>query len=95
MWQELVKDHPLIVPHGQAAGLDVSFIVGDRRILRSNEVHCVVMKQKTGRMHTGDHNVLIVARVTKNGCVIGGVSRQIFVLAAAFDSEFDCVRGIV
>src|SRR4029450_795101 len=94
-WQELMKDNPMIMPYCQAVGLEVSFIVSDRRILRPNEIHRAVMKQKNGRMQTGDHNVLIVAWVTKNRCVIGGVSRQIFELTAAFDSEFDCVRGFV
>ena len=95
MWQKLVKDHPLVVPQHQATGLDVSIVVWNSGILRSNEIHCVVMKQKTGRMQPGDHDILIIAWVTNDRCIIGWISRQILVLTATFDPKFDWIIGIV
>src|SRR6266536_6566094 len=95
MRQELVKDHPLVVPHGQTMGLEVSLKVGDRWILRSDEVHRVIMKQKEGRVQPGDHHVLIVAWVTDNRHVVNRISRQVLVLTAAFDQEFDWISRIV
>ena|SRR5439155_26694164 len=95
MWHELMKNHPLVMPQCQATRLGVSVTVGDRWILRSNEVHCMIMKQKTGRMQTSDHNVLIIAWVTDNRCVVSRISRQILKLTSAFDPEFDRISGIV
>src|SRR5437667_11413242 len=46
MWHELMKNHPLVMPQCQATRLGVSVTVGDRWILRSNEVHCMIMKQR-------------------------------------------------
>ena len=95
MWQELVKDHPLVMPHGQAVGLKVSVIVRDPRILCSNEIHRMVMKQKKGGVQTGDHHVLIVPWVADNRYVINRISRQVLELAIAFDLEFDGISRIV
>src|SRR6266496_5448754 len=95
VWQELVKDHPLVMPHGQAVGLKVSVIVRDPRILCSNEIHGMVMKQKKGGVQAGDHHVLIVPWVADNRHVVNRISRQVLVLTAAFDQEFDWISRIV
>ena len=55
----------------------------------------MIMKQQKGRMHSGDHHVLIVPWVTENGDVVNRISRQILELAAVFDQEFDWISRIV
>src|SRR6266699_7062851 len=76
-------------------GLEVSLNVGDSWVLRSNEVHRMVMKQQKGRMQAGDHHVLIVAWVANNRHMINRISQQILKRATAFDQELDWISRIV
>ena len=55
----------------------------------------MVMKQKNGRVQTGDHHVLIVPWVADNRHVVNRISRQVLELATTFDQEFDWISRIV
>src|SRR4030095_6831748 len=95
MWQELVEDHPFVMPHSQSMGLEVGLFVGDRGVVRSNQGHGMVVKQQKRRVQAGDHHILIIAGVTDNRHVINRVPWQVLELHAAFDSEFDWSSRIV
>ena len=53
------------------------------------------MKQQKHRVQTREHEIFIIARVTKNRRIIPRISRQVFELTAAFNAKLNWIGSIV
>src|SRR5262245_43826650 len=88
-----MQDHPVVMPRGELAGA-VEYLTWRRltAVLR-NEVHGMIMEEEEGNLEAGDHPVLIVARVGKDGGTVCG-ARQVFKAAAALDPKLSGVSQL-
>ena len=74
--QELVQDHPLVVPDGELAGALEQVGRGLAAIVRE-PAHDPVVEQQERGVEAGDHQVLVVARIGDDGGQRVGVARQV------------------
>ena len=82
--EELMEDHPLVVPRGEPAGaakhlvglLPGGFACRPTSFIARDKVYGFVVKEKKRSLEASDDQVLIVARV-RNNCGIA-LARQVF-----------------
>ena len=65
--QELMEDHPLVMPPGEPAGCAEHLVWRRAMVTLLHILHGLVMEEEEGGMEAGEHEVLIIARVGNDG----------------------------
>lgn len=60
----------MVVPDDESAGFTKGIIVGDRLVLRPDQIHRIIVEDQERGMQAGDYHVLIITGVGDHRRVI-------------------------
>ena len=84
--QELVNDHPLVVPGREPPCPLEHLFGGEMAVAILDMVNRLVVEENERCLKTGDHQVLVVSRIGDDRAHVG-VARQVFEESSALDPE--------